>query len=95
MSPELEQRLRNVVRVAKTQRWDEWERIERDDGWLLKFRPAGQLDHPDVLPTAITQLSLSLAPFQTRLVEYLPPDNGGPVVTMLVPSKIAIVTPPA
>jgi len=88
-------RVNNVIRVARSLRWDEMSRTESPDGWLIKLSPAGQLRDPVVLPAAIVELGYALAPFQARLTAYITPNDGGPYVIYLVPSNPAIITPAA
>jgi hypothetical protein len=93
MNTSMNQRINNVIRTAKSQKWDLATQIEDEDGVLLKFTPAGQLSDPAILPAAMTQLGYALAPFLARVVEYLSPNAGGPAVTFRIPKTIEIVRP--
>lgn len=87
----IEQRLTTISRIAKTLSWDEVERHEVADGWQIQYRPAGQIKHPEAISAALTQLGYALAPYQTRMVEYLGSSEGGPRATMFVPTNPALI----
>lgn len=92
MTPEMTQRLNNVLRIAKAVGWDEWGQEVTTEGIRLKLRPAGQLGSPEVISAAVTQLGYALAPYQTRMVNYLPSNAGGPEVVMLIPENPQIIS---
>lgn len=87
----IEQRLASISRIARTLSWDEVARDEVADGWRLSYRPAGQIMHPDALPTALSQLSTALAPYQARMIEYRSPQEGGPRVVLHVPTNPTLI----
>jgi hypothetical protein len=87
----IEQRLSTISRIAKTLSWDEVERAEIQDGWNIRYRPAGQIKHPESINAAITQLGYALAPYQTRMTEYLSSSEGGPRITMFVPTNPMLI----